>query len=182
MPPEDAAALAPPPRQLFVAPMGEIVAGDDKQEKLVDRWFAGADADHDGALTLAEFRADARAWFGRLDGNRDGRIDAEEVRLYEVMLRRAAAGSGRPGRPRGPRVKSTGTLVGAAAGDAAYADILQGAARFGLLNIPQPVAAADADFDRSITPAEFDAAARRRFAMLDPDDTGAVSRKDLPRL
>ena len=50
--------------------------------------------------------------------------------------------------------------------DEAYASLgigggLQGAARYALLNIPEPVAAADTDFNRGITLEEFRQAARR---------------------
>ena len=38
---------------------------------------------------------------------------------------------------------------------------LQGAARYGLLNIPEPVAAADTDFNRAITLEEFSAGGDR---------------------
>jgi hypothetical protein len=43
----------------------------------------------------------------------------------------------------------------------------QGAARYALLNIPEPVAGADADFDRAVTLAEFRQAAIQRFQLLD---------------
>ncbi len=58
---------------------------------------------------------------------------------------------------------------------------LQGAGRFGLLNIPEPVASTDGDFNRTITQAEFVAAADRRFDMLDLDADGFIARTELPR-
>ena len=51
---------------------------------------------------------------------------------------------------------------------------LQGAARYGLLNIPEPVAAADTDFDRGVSLAEFRFAAVRRFQLLDSTRSGAI--------
>ena len=51
----------------------------------------------------------------------------------------------------------------------------QGAARYSLLNIPEPVAAADADFNRSITLDEFRTAALARFQLLDTARQGRLS-------
>ena len=48
----------------------------------------------------------------------------------------------------------------------------QGAARYALLNMPEPVAAADADFNRAITLAEFRQAALDRFQLLDKKHAG----------
>jgi hypothetical protein len=52
---------------------------------------------------------------------------------------------------------------------------LQGAARYALLNIPEPVAAADADFNRAITLQEFELAAAARFQMLDTAHQGRLT-------
>ena len=52
---------------------------------------------------------------------------------------------------------------------------LQGAARYGLLNIPEPVAAADSDFNRGISLAEFEQAAVARFALLDRAHSGRLT-------
>jgi len=43
----------------------------------------------------------------------------------------------------------------------------EGAGRYALLDIPEPVAAADTSFDGGISLAEFRQAAARRFALLD---------------
>ncbi len=40
--------------------------------------MAGADADHDGTITKAEYLARVEARFARLDTNHDGKIDATE--------------------------------------------------------------------------------------------------------
>jgi Ca2+-binding EF-hand superfamily protein len=55
----------------------------------------------------------------------------------------------------------------------------QGAARYALLNIPEPVAAADADFNRAITLAEFKDAALERFQLLDRNHQGKVTLAEL---
>ena len=55
----------------------------------------------------------------------------------------------------------------------------QGGARYALLNIPEPVAAADADFNRGISLAEFRQAAVERFALLDRAHQGRISFQQL---
>jgi len=56
---------------------------------------------------------------------------------------------------------------------------LQGAARYGLLNIPQPVAGADADFNRLVTLIEFRQAAAIRFKLLDSHGQGRITLAEL---
>ena len=56
---------------------------------------------------------------------------------------------------------------------------MQGAARYGLLNIPQPVTSADADFNRLVTLAEFRQAAAYRFKLLDSRGEGRVTLAEL---
>ena len=51
----------------------------------------------------------------------------------------------------------------------------QGAARYALLNIPEPVAAADTNFDRAISRNEFRQAAIARFELLDTGHTGRLA-------
>ncbi|MEO8113421.1 MAG: hypothetical protein ABI655_03495, partial [Phenylobacterium sp.] len=69
----------PPRPRLFISPSGEPFRGPDG----LGAWLAGADADHDGAVTLTEFRADAVRFFKVLDANGDGRIDGFEIQAYE---------------------------------------------------------------------------------------------------
>ena len=59
---------------------------------------------------------------------------------------------------------------------------LQGAGRYGYIATPEPVTAADVNFDGMITRAEFMAAASRRFEMLDFRQDGALTQRELPRL
>ncbi len=51
----------------------------------------------------------------------------------------------------------------------------QGAGVFGLLDIPEPVAGADYDLSRSITPDEFRRAASDRFQLLDTTHSGRLT-------
>jgi hypothetical protein len=56
-----------------------------------------------------------------------------------------------------------------------------GAAPFTLFSEPEPVTAADANFDGRITPAEFLAAADRHFDALDVKGAGHITLADLPK-
>ena len=56
---------------------------------------------------------------------------------------------------------------------------LQGAARYSLLNLPEPVAAADMDFNRGVSRAEFHQAALERFNLLDRRHIGRLVLTDL---
>lgn len=178
-------AQAPkPPRYLFITPMGEPLRGDDDGEALVDAWFAGADADRDGRLTTAEFRKDAARVFATFDADGDGRIGTAEIGLWETVHVPEINGgiAGPPGDWGG--AKDHGAIAGSSTGDArapAYSSLRLGASRWSILNIPQPVAGADIDLDRSITVPEWTAAAGRRFRMLDGDDDGVLERRELPR-
>ena len=58
----------------------------------------------------------------------------------------------------------------------------QGAARFSFLDIPQPVIAADSDFNRGVSRQEFARAAGERFSMLDAGHHGRIAFAELPAL
>ena len=153
----------------FISPAGEVFHGGDA----LAAWFTGADADKDGALTLAEFRADALRFFKIVDANGDGRVDGSETLRYENELapevtQLGMMGAGRPGagdvrRGNGsdptPRRKPEQHLAG----------------RFALLNTPQPVRAADEDFNGHVTQEEWSRAARRRFEMIDKAKAGKLT-------
>lgn len=174
-------AGGPPPGRrppVFISPMGEAFRGAPADRSPLMSWFERADADHDERLSAAEFSRDAMAFFARLDGDGDGSLIPAEVAAYELAtpeLRVMPVGAGPPGGagPSGGMAPPAGGRP--PGGMRAPPPEFQGAARFGLLAIPHPVASADADLDRSITRAEFAAAARRRFGMLDQDGTGELT-------
>lgn len=66
------------------------------------RTFDKIDANHDGAITLAEAQAAASTFFDKIDANHDGTITPDEMRGLWGMHR--PGGPGRPGehRPGGP--------------------------------------------------------------------------------
>lgn len=168
---------APKAAQLFISPMGEPFRARKDASYPVAAWFAGADADRDGKLSLAEAVADAERFFVRLDIDGDGEIVPEEVTHYERKVAPeiqlfTARGTGRAvERAEVARRDKKGPLP--------YGGPL-GAGRWSLLNLPQPVAAADEDFNRGITRDEFRAAAKTRFLQLDKAGRGWLDLAALP--
>jgi hypothetical protein len=177
----------PPPGEgvrehLFISPAGEPFREGDG----LAAWFAGADADHDGTLTAAEFRADMLRYFKVLDANHDGRLDGFEIQAYEQdivpeITRFSFDGpppgfGGRGRRSGGEGAASGGTRI---RGGGGFGDFRQGAARYGLLNVAQPVANADEDVDGKVSQDEWVHAATRRFAMLDKAGAGKLTLEEL---
>jgi len=161
-----------PGRRLFISPSGEPFRGPDG----LAAWFAQADADHDQAVTAAEFHADALRVFKLYDVNGDGIVDGFEIQAYErervpelgdVMMAGFGGGEGRRGRRRDLGAEETARLFTPGG--------QQGAARFSLLNEPEPVLAADADVDGKVSLAEWTRATERRFATLDKQNAGKLT-------
>ena len=173
---------APPVQQVivFISPMGEPFRARTKSDDTLAMWFGQADRNHDGVLTADEMRADADRFFATLDANHDGEIDPDEVMHYEAEVApeiQVVVGTMRkPGEATERKNRRLADGIGAAMG---FGGALQGAARYGLLNMPEPVAAADTDFDRGVSLEEFRVAAARRFQLLDSGRTGRLT---LPQL
>jgi hypothetical protein len=176
----------------FVSPMGEPFRSRAPDDDPFARWFHQADGNQDGMLTADEMRGDAERFFATLDGNRDGRIDSEERMTYESEIapevqsnsqwkrtRHETAAQRRSGedRDRGDRRRRSDNGI-----DGYQLDGLQGAARYGLLNLPEPVSGADADFNRIVTLEEFRRAAWYRYQLLDSNRLGRLTFQDLKAL
>jgi hypothetical protein len=195
------AACASPPGEegavrgrinVFISPMGEPFRGGETDPYPLDRWFARADANHDGALEWSEFKADADAFFRRLDTDHDGVLSGAEVSAYEQdvapeILPRVARLTAKDMSPlpsNDPEANRERAARDAAAQGQVTrprADLLAGAGVFGVTPEPEPVAAADTDFDGKVTLAEWDQSARRRFDFLDTNHDGRIDRAELPK-
>jgi EF hand len=177
----------------FISPMGEPFRAHDQTDDTLADWFRKADRNGDGVLTEDEMVADAERFFRQLDTDGNGEIDPDELSDYEyeiapdvqVNSRRRPA----PGDP-APKAEESHEDVAPSHGRSggvrrldldqlAIGGGLQGAARYGLLDMPEPVAAADTDFNRGISLEEFREAAVRRFALLDSRHVGQLT---LPQL
>ncbi len=168
---------ASPPAQragrAFMSPMGEPFFGRTAGEDGLIVWFEQADSNHDGALSVDEMTADAQRFYLTLDTDKDGEIGTEEISHYEVDI--------------APRLRirsfmSVTTLPGG--GQDVQYDDESAAGHYGLMQIPEPVASADANFSRGVSAEEFRQAATRRFAALDINHVGQLtlaSLKDIRR-
>lgn len=188
----------------FISPMGEPYRARTKDDDTLADWFYRADRNRDGVLTPDEMQADAERFFQTLDTDHNGEIDPDELANYEYeiapdiqVMSRTERKPGDPApivradiddpdldnppsraeikRERRKRQRDEVDALG-------INGALQGGARYSLLNIPEPVAAADTDFNRAVTRAEFTEAAAARFALLDTSHTGRLTLTQLEAL
>jgi EF hand len=158
------------PGRLFISPMGEPLYGRSAGEDGLVVWFQQVDRNHDGMITVDEMTADADRFFLALDRTHDGEIDPDDIDYYERMV---------------PQIRTrtmvyTSTTPG---GDVeARFDSETGAGRLGLLQIPQPVASADTNFNRGVSPQEFRDAAVKRFQLLDGSHSGKLTLPELQNI
>jgi hypothetical protein len=167
--------------QLFVSPHGEPFRPTTAGVQPMRAWFAGADANRDGELDIAEFRADGDRWFARLSGA-DAEIDGFEVSAYE----REALPEMTPAPPRRASADETiadPDIIRLPSSDpgrrGARGVNLEGAAPFGLTGEPHPVMAADFDQSRRIDAGEFRRASDERFRLLDKAKDGRLNWNEL---
>jgi len=183
--------------RLFISPMGEPFHPSGRGDDGLADWFRQADLNHDGQLTLDELQQDATRFFALLDVNHDGEIDPDEIERYETVV--------------APEISSADHFAMAASDDSASDgggsatrlhrggghhhdgggggflrggdnDDHQGAARFGLLDLPEPVTAADTNFNRGVSREEFRQAAGQRFLALDLDHRGLLTLAGLEKI
>jgi Ca2+-binding EF-hand superfamily protein len=179
---------------LFISPAGEPFRSPEPDADMLGKWFAGADLNHDGFLSLAEMEADSERFFATLDTDRDGEIDPVELTRYEREVApeiQLGLGLGRGFGKRRRDVEDDltppapgvwGPSPGGYSGGRFRNNEREGAARFSPLNLPEPVAAADSDLNRGVSREEFRKAAGARFLLLDTDHDGRVSRAEIEAL
>jgi len=150
-------------------------------------WFNQADRNHDQTLTSDEMQADADRFFALVDTNHDGEIDPDEITHYEQVIApevqsgphfSLTSDADAPARRSGHRGGHRHHWGGGGADVAGY----QGAERFALLDLPEPVAAADLDFSRGISLQEFRHAALQRFQALDMEHQGRLALEELENM
>jgi hypothetical protein len=176
--------------RLFISPMGEPFRANGREDDTLADWFTQADRNHDNKLTLDEMQGDADHFFTLLDVNHDGEIDPDEINRYEnTVAPEISSGAhfdmasfgtdesqqGQGGERRGGRGGHRRGGEGGGFFRGGDTDQHQGAGRYGLLDLPEPVVSADSDFNRGVSRAEFQAAAGQRFLALDVDHKGYLT-------
>jgi hypothetical protein len=186
--------------RLFISPMGEPFHPAGRDDDALADWFRQADRNHDGRLTLDEIQQDAERFFASLDVAHDGEIDPDDITRYEDVVApeissgphfETAAlgdsgasddggghrgGSGRGGYGGGHHRSGGG---GSWRSNRDDNESHLGAARYGLLDLPEPVVSADSDFNRGVSLPEFRNAAAQRFIALDIDHHGYLTLAEL---
>ena len=168
-----AQGCGPPFAKAYIAPMGEPFRSDGFTDPM-KAWFDQADADHDGKLTLAEFRADSDRFFTTLDTDKSGEIDPEEMSRYENVVAPEIKLYQR-GQDKRPRTRQQKHEAKTAARRRADYEAPYGAGVWSSLNIPQPIVAADTDLNRGVSRLELDQAAVRRWPLLDTQGLGYLT-------
>jgi Ca2+-binding EF-hand superfamily protein len=175
----------------FMSPMGEPFFGRTPGEDGLTAWFRQTDLNHDGFVTVDEMKADAQQFFDTLDSDHDGEIGPDEITHYEDVIapqvgnpsfhgaQPIAAAASDQSVPKGRRggKRHHGGFRGGFGGDDEAS-----AGRYGLLQIPEPVMSADADFNRGVSAAEFGNAAAQRFQLLDVSHTGRLTLPELQNI
>jgi hypothetical protein len=199
----------PPQRpKLFISPSGEPFRGDnglaawfaqadtDRDGSVseaefaadAERFFRTLDKNHDGKLDGFEIQAYEHDIVPEI-----GTVDLLEPMAEGAPRRMGSGGGGMGGgqggggrrggggERRGGQGQGQGQTAQAPDGSTVRTTGAgrEGAARYSLLNEPEPVANADENVDGQVTAAEWKKATARRFARLDRNHTGKLILSDL---
>jgi Ca2+-binding EF-hand superfamily protein len=170
--------------QVFFSPSGEPFRAKSGEPYPMAKWFAQADTDHDGRISHDEFVADAVNFFEKLDVNHDNYISSVENTRYETEI--APEITRMDPRIQQPRIikqeiddhpdQSDSDMPNGGK----YIKQILGAAQYGLIDEPQPIRAADSNFDFRVSMDEWLAATEERFKLLDRNGDGYITMDELP--
>lgn len=161
---------------VFISPMGEPFRSNPGDPYPLVAWFRQADANKDGKLDQAEFRADAERFFHKLDVNGDGVVDDPEISHYERVIAPEINGGVLDATAGLDAKDAQGNSVKVKEDTGEY----QGAAAMSLLNDPEPVRSADRTISGRIKLSDFLARADHNFVALDSDGRGYLTIEGLP--
>jgi Ca2+-binding EF-hand superfamily protein len=180
----------PSPQRIpvYLSLMGEPFRGTVGGPRPLADWFAVADRDHDGAVSLSEMLEDASRFFKILDVDGDGVINTIEMSRYEREI--APAQVRFDGGLRPFRSSDRSDSVGRGAqqdpdreGRRSFSSIGGGSRRMlrdlQYLEVPQPVMMADSDVNQRVTADEFARMAAKRFTLNDKNGDGRLEVSEL---
>jgi len=172
-------------QNVFFSPAGQPFRAPAGKPYPVDAWFNQADTDHDGKLSQAEFMADSVAFFNTLDVNHDGFINSPENTRYENQIapeiQRTDPRIQQPKNTYRPPDPDMDAEQNPDPTGGRYLKQIIGASQYGLIDEPQPIRAADANFDFRVSTAEWSDASSQRFAILDKNGDGFITMDELPK-
>ena len=165
--------LPTPPLQGFDSPGCPAILGT---------WFDRIDTNHDGYVDRAEFMADAEAQFARMDTNHDGIVTPGTLAQYRAGVQghgplpplNSRAGGSDDGTAAPVVQVAEAQLYGKP--KKTLADLVQGGSDPRVE--PDPVMSADTSLRFQVTKKDFMDQAARRFARLDIDKSGRLSRAE----
>lgn len=172
-------------QNVFFSPSGQPFRAAAGQPYPVAAWFNQADTDHDTKISHDEFIADSTAFFNVLDVNHDGYVNSPENTRYETEvapeIQRMDPRIQQPvNRYRAPDPDMGADTSNDPTGGKYLKQII-GASQYGLIDEPQPVRAADANFDFRVSSGEWQNAASQRFTILDRNGDGFITMDELPK-
>ena len=168
---------------IFISPSGQPFRAKVGEAFPEAQWFAQADTDKDGKISSDEFSADAAAFFNRLDVNHDGYISSMENTAYETNIAPEITRTDpRIAQPVDHYQAPDQDMDADPNGDKTrYIKQIIGASQYGLIDEPQPIRAADQNFDFRISGDEWAAATVQRFSILDRNGDGFITPDELPK-
>ncbi len=185
------------PENLFISPSGQPFRAKITEPYPVGAWFKQADKNGDGRIDHAEFLADAKAFFDKLDIGHSGVLGAYEVDFYEKHIAPEILGYRVHVSSRGARLWLAQMGGGGRGGGGPPSDdddtrandeprthgdpTPAGAGPYSFFNEPEPLAAADFDFNNLIRLPNFLKLADQHFTTLDVGARGYLTLDKLPR-
>lgn len=168
--------------QVFFSPSGQPFRAKPGEPYPAAAWFAQADKDHDGKISHDEFLADAVTFFRMLDRNRDNYISSPENTFYETEVAPEITQVD-------PRIDQPVNFHNDGGDDSVdkdptlgkYQKSIQGASQYGVIDEPQPIRGADANYDFRVSMDEWVNATNQRFNVLDVNGDGFITLDELPK-
>jgi hypothetical protein len=166
---------------VFFSPSGQPFRAQPGDPYPVAAWIAQADTDHDGKISYDEFMADSKQFFVKLDVNHDGYISSPENTAYENKVAPEILRiDPRIDQPPRYHVNDDDIVTDNDPRLRNYVKTIQGASQYSVLDEPQPVRAADKNYDFRISGDEWTNATAARFKTLDRNDDGFLTANELP--